>query len=174
MHAIICLNAGDLVTIVIPYEDSEDDLLVTLRNKVVKLNWRTKQTELIAEVAAERGGKERFNDGKCDAKGRLWVGTVVEDASLGQGSLYRLDGNRFVRQAGPFVLSNGLTWSPDDTKLYFDDSEGKKIYSFDFDVESGSLSEYRVSNFFSEFFHSKQPVSEILSKYRVFQKNFSK
>ena len=51
-------NLGDLVTIVIPFENSNDDLLVTLRNKVLKLNWKTKETELIAEVAPERNGEK--------------------------------------------------------------------------------------------------------------------
>jgi sugar lactone lactonase YvrE len=49
-----------------------------LRNKCIKLDFNTKQYEVIAEIAPELNGKERFNDGKCDAMGRLWIGTVLE------------------------------------------------------------------------------------------------
>jgi hypothetical protein len=40
-----------------------------LRNKCIKLDFNTKQYEVIAEIAPELNGKERFNDGKCDAMG---------------------------------------------------------------------------------------------------------
>ena len=58
----------------------------------------------------------RFNDGRCDAAGRLWVGTMVMDMSLAssQGGLYCLDERGLT---GPYVSElitpNGLGFSPD-------------------------------------------------------------
>lgn len=77
-------NFGDLVTIVIPFEDSLDDLLISVRNKVIKFNWDSKESEIIAEVSKEKQGKERFNDGKCDDNGRLFIGTVLH----GEGKVF--------------------------------------------------------------------------------------
>lgn len=104
---------------------------------------------MIAEVAPELNGKERFNDGKVDALGRLWIGTLLnaQDGSVvpGAGSLYRLDMNgkkgNFTKMSSNFTLSNGMAWNDDNTLMYFNDSEDRKTYVFDFDLPSGSLSE---------------------------------
>lgn len=74
-------HLGDLVDLVIPYKNG-DDLLVGRRNTVVKLNWKTKQHQLIATVAKDLNGRERFNDGKIDDKGRLWIGTLLDGGNF--------------------------------------------------------------------------------------------
>jgi sugar lactone lactonase YvrE len=91
----------------------------------------------------------RFNDGRCDASGRLWVGTMVMDMSLAsaQGGLYCLDERGLT---GPYVneliTPNGLGFSPDQQTLYLSDShpQVQKIWAFDFDLESGALSNRRL------------------------------
>jgi len=141
------INLGDLVTIVIPFADG-DDLLVSLRNKVVRLNWKTYKTTkkyvTISEVGPERHGKERFNDGKIDAKGRLWIGTVLEDDDKKPvakgGALYRLDHDKFTKVSEGYTIANGMDWSTDNKKFYFNDSEDRKTWVFDFDLEKGTIS----------------------------------
>ena len=141
------INLGDLVTIVIPFADG-DDLLVSLRNKVVRLNWKTYKTTkkyvTIAEVGPERHGKERFNDGKIDAKGRLWIGTVLEGDDKKPvakgGALYRLDHDKFTKVSEGYTIANGMDWSTDNKKFYFNDSEDRKTWVFDFDLEKGTIS----------------------------------
>ena len=91
----------------------------------------------------------RFNDGRCDASGRLWVGTMVMDMSLGSdlGGLYCLDERGLT---GPHVTGlltpNGLGMSPDGRTLYLSDSHPKvqKIWAFDLDVVSGTLANRRL------------------------------
>jgi sugar lactone lactonase YvrE len=91
----------------------------------------------------------RFNDGRCDASGRLWVGTMVMDMSLAsdRGGLYCLDERGLT---GPHVTGlitpNGLGMSPDGRTLYLSDSHPKvqKIWAFDLDVATGSLSHKRL------------------------------
>lgn len=91
----------------------------------------------------------RFNDGRCDARGRLWVGTMVMDMSLASplGALYCLDERGLT---GPYVegllTPNGLGFSPDGRTLYLSDSHPKvqKIWAFDFDAETGQLSRRRL------------------------------
>jgi len=144
-HVSECIELTDLLTLVHPYAEGGDNFLVTQRNKIVHLNWKTKANEVIAEVAKDQGGKERFNDGKPDAKGVLWLGTILEGNGgvvPGKGNLYRYDGatKTFVKQADNFTLTNGMTWSNDNKKMFVNDSEGRKIYKFDFDLERGTLS----------------------------------
>lgn len=91
----------------------------------------------------------RFNDGRCDASGRLWVGTMVMDMSLAsaQGGLYCLDERGLT---GPHVTGlltpNGLGMSPDGRVLYLSDSHPtvQKIWAFDLDVVTGTLSQQRL------------------------------
>ena len=91
----------------------------------------------------------RFNDGRCDASGRFWVGTMVMDMSLAsaQGGLYCLDERGLT---GPHVTGmltpNGLGMSPDGRTLYLSDSHPKvqKIWAFDLDLASGELSQKRL------------------------------
>jgi len=60
---------------------------------------------------------------------------------LGQGSLYSVDANHAVKKRmDELDCSNGLAWSLDNTVLYFIDSLPRKIYAFDFDLSTGSLS----------------------------------
>lgn len=61
------------------------------------------------------------------------------------GRLYRYDpnGSLHVILTG-LTISNGLGWSPDENTFYLTDSPLKTIYAFDFDSESGSISNRRV------------------------------
>jgi len=150
---VVKQSVGDLATMVIPYEGEPDSLLVSKRHEVRKMNWATGESTLVATVSPELGGLERFNDAKCDPRGRLFIGTVLNTAEGGLvpngGGLYRLDGSNFIKVSDPdsgFTITNGLAWSNDvnHTKLYLNDSEGRKIYSFDYDIETGNLSNQTV------------------------------
>ncbi|MDE2418892.1 MAG: SMP-30/gluconolactonase/LRE family protein [Burkholderiales bacterium] len=85
----------------------------------------------------------RFNDGRCDAQGRLWVGTMVRDMSLAStaGCIYCLDtqGLRGPVLQG-YITPNGMAFSPDGRTAYLSDSHPsvQKIWSHTFDAASGS------------------------------------
>lgn len=87
---------------------------------------------------------QRFNDGKADPQGRLWVGTIHEPRDRAAAALYRWQGGRFDRMAGDVTVSNGLAWSPDGATLYWSDTQAHRIDALDFDGEDGSLSRRRV------------------------------
>lgn len=87
---------------------------------------------------------ERFNDGKVDPMGRLWVGTVYEPRHPAQAALYRWSGGVLQRMAGDVVTSNGLAWSPDARTLYWSDTRAHRIQALAFDAPSGEISDARV------------------------------
>jgi len=87
----------------------------------------------------------RFNDGKCDPKGRFWAGTLALDASPNKGALYCLEPNGKLRKVMPNLhISNGLGWNADASKMYLVDSGKREIYEFDYDLASGTLSNQRI------------------------------
>lgn len=86
----------------------------------------------------------RFNDAKCDRRGRLWSGSMSLDATMPTGSLYRFDDAGSARALdGGFQVSNGLGWSPDDKTFYFTDSGLGTIFAYDFDLAAGTIANRR-------------------------------
>jgi sugar lactone lactonase YvrE len=88
----------------------------------------------------------RFNDGKCDRRGRFWAGTMGEQAwDQPCGSLYRFGADRKPMKLVEGVrCSNGLDWSPDNRTFYYAESFAYKIWAYDFDIDSGALSNRRL------------------------------
>lgn len=143
------VHLDGIVTFVIPYRSDPNLSVVTVNRQVRKLDWTTGATELLAEVELDRPSNI-FNDGKCDVSGRLWAGTMgrYSDDDLVQesGSLYSFEASNFdtkihVRQLG---ISNGMTWSLDNETMFFNDSLKRKIYSFRFSAEDGTLRDKQV------------------------------
>jgi sugar lactone lactonase YvrE len=88
----------------------------------------------------------RMNDGKCDARGRFWAGTMAFEVKPGVAALYRLDPDyRVSRVVADVTLSNGLDWSLDNRRMYYIDSVTQQVDGFDFDVERGILGERRTA-----------------------------
>ena len=61
----------------------------------------------------------RFNDAKCDAKGRLWAGTMDFDVKTQSGNLYCLDNDlKISLKDSNYWITNGPSWSVDNKYLY--------------------------------------------------------
>ncbi|WP_353239198.1 SMP-30/gluconolactonase/LRE family protein [Limnohabitans sp.] len=92
--------------------------------------------------------KQRFNDGKCDAQGRFWAGSLYEPKDQALGALYMLDGQGLHAMVGGekngVVTANGLAWSLDGCTAYWADTAAHQVRAFDFDAASGQLSNPRV------------------------------
>ena len=85
----------------------------------------------------------RFNEGKCDRKGRFWAGTMSMTGRR-HGSLYRLDRDgRVARMVTGVTVSNGVGWSPDGTRMYYVDTLTGRIDVFDFDEHWGTITNRR-------------------------------
>jgi sugar lactone lactonase YvrE len=82
----------------------------------------------------------RFNDAKCDPRGRAWAGTVAREMPPGTGTLYRLDpGPVATPVLEGLTVSNGLGWSPDGGTMWFADSADRFVRGFDYDQASGAM-----------------------------------
>jgi sugar lactone lactonase YvrE len=94
-------------------------------------------------ATADRG--ERLNEARCDPAGRMWIGTLTEDHVAGASALYRLDADgTLTRVLDDVTLSNGTGWSPDGTTMYYVDTVAETVDAFDYDVETGEISNRRV------------------------------
>jgi sugar lactone lactonase YvrE len=87
----------------------------------------------------------RFNDGKVDARGRLWAGTMHFGCQDPTGSLYRLHHDLTSTQMDTgYAITNGPTWSLDNKTMYFNDTRNGHVHAFDFDLERGDISNKRL------------------------------
>src|SRR5439155_27231971 len=55
-----------------------DGLVLAVRDGFARLDLSTGRTTIVAEVERDRPD-QRMNDGKCDAAGRFWAGTMALD-----------------------------------------------------------------------------------------------
>jgi sugar lactone lactonase YvrE len=88
----------------------------------------------------------RFNDAKCDPRGRAFAGTLCyTDGVRGRAELFRLDaGPKATPVHGPVSLANGMGWSPDGRQMYFIDTVEGTVTRFAYDLDAGVPSGPRV------------------------------
>ncbi|GIJ24474.1 SMP-30/gluconolactonase/LRE family protein [Micromonospora lutea] len=80
----------------------------------------------------------RMNEGGCDPDGRFYCGSMAYDQSVGAGALYRLTADGSVEVVLEHVtVSNGLEWSPDGSRAYYNDTATLAISVFDYDTATG-------------------------------------
>lgn len=93
----------------------------------------------------EDDAKTRFNDGKVDRQGRFLAGTMDDKIQKPYGSLYCLDPDGTVRKLDSTITcSNGPCFSPDGTTLYFTDTTRYAIWSYNYDPDTGAVSDRQV------------------------------
>lgn len=101
----------------------------------------------LGRPASPRGEPEhnRFNDGKCDPRGRFLAGSMDLREKEDSGALYSCSADRRIRRLLKHVrTSNGLAWAPDGQTLYFIDTPTRKVMAFDYDLDSGEITNGRV------------------------------
>jgi sugar lactone lactonase YvrE len=120
----------------------EGGLLLALRSGLVRFDPASGRRRSLVDAPYDTA-TERFNDGKADAQGRLWVGTI-HDLREPKAALYRYAGGQLERMAGDITVSNGLAWSPDARTLYWADTKAHAIYAFDFERAGGAITNRRT------------------------------
>ena len=131
-------------------------LLLAMRDGLFTFDPATGRRQHLADPPYDPA-TERFNDGKADPQGRLWVGTIYEPRTPAKAALYRYAGGTLKRMRGDAVVSNGLAFSPDGRTLYWADTPSHRVMAFDFDPVEGTLSEART---FIDF-PPKQPGQDL-------------
>ncbi len=118
--------------------------ILSLQQGFFMLDFATGDCELIHDPEPDRPAN-RINDGKVDRRGRFLSGSMdtMEDSPF--GALYRLDPDFSVtRLETGIICANGPCFSPDDKTFYFQDSWNGEIWAYDYDIETGTLSNRRT------------------------------
>lgn len=123
----------------------EEKLILAKDNRLFTFDEESGEEEFLVSVDNDNP-EIRFNDGKCDANGRLWAGTMSTKITHGVGSLYKIDADLKPKKAIEGVtISNGMAWTQDQKTFYYIDSPSQQIVAYDFDVKKGEIAGGRVA-----------------------------
>lgn len=122
-----------------------EEAVVALQDGIYKMNTNTGSLSLFAPVEKDQSAN-RFNDGKCDPAGRLWVGSMHLEQKPKAANLWKIDKDGTAsKMLDSITISNGIVWTKDNKTMYYIDTPTGVISAFDFDLTTGTISNGRVA-----------------------------
>lgn len=142
LHVEVTHNVGSAVGAVVP-RAADAGWMVACAQGFARLDADGALT-LLAQPEAEVPVETRMNDGKCDAAGAFWAGSMAWDKRPGAGSLYRLnpDLSLDVVRRG-MTISNGIAWTDDGSTMYYIDTPTQRVDAYRVS-DRGELSDPRT------------------------------
>ena len=128
---------------------SQNELILATTNGLKLFNTSNKKFESVVNIENQQS-LTRSNDGASDALGRFWFGTMQNNFDKNGngipikeniGKLYKVDTNKKISVIEEGLgIPNTFVWSPDNKHFYFTDTLNGTILSYNFELESGELS----------------------------------
>ena len=119
-------------------------LIVAFASGIAFYELGSGRIDWIARPEEDQPGN-RFNEGKCDRKGRFWAGTMDDSLAAHTAGLYRVDADLGVHKVmGDIGISNCFVWSRENDRFWFADTLDKTVFTFDYDHDSGKISNRKV------------------------------
>lgn len=120
------------------------DMLIALQGEIAILDTENGTINKLVKIE-EDIVTNRCNDGKCDPQGRFWIGTMDFDEVPQKGSLYCLAKDKnLTKVLDKLTISNGLDWCTRRNKMYFIDSFDRVVKAYDFDPDSGKITNGKI------------------------------
>ena len=120
---------------------SDGRLLLFMTEGAVRL-WDHGKMETVIDTIPEEQGN-RFNDVIADPEGRVFCGVMSTPRRTGR--LYRLDPDGTITvMLEDTGTANGMGFSPDLQNMYFCDSRKRLMYVFDYNRQTGDLSNQKT------------------------------
>ena len=118
-------------------------VLLAIELGLYTFDFATGEQRLLCQVEPLENDN-RLNDGRCDAQGRFWVGTMDNQLHRPNGALYRIDTDGSAhRMFGEVIVTNTIALSPDQGTLYFSDTRRYTTWQFTVDAD-GALTDRRI------------------------------
>ena len=136
---------GGIIGSAIPCE-SMDRILVNIDTGAYLMDLDSGDMRLVADP--ENGNeKNRYNDSRCDARGRLFMSSVAKTYGTDRytpdqtGAFYMVDTDRSVHLITDGIQQyNCMVWNADNTKLIVADTYHEKLLEYSYDIEKGPVS----------------------------------
>lgn len=142
LHKTTSFNMPEMIGNAIPTQTGK--FIVCLKSGLYLFSLDSKKLELFIPLESDKKNN-RPNDGKCDPRGRLYLGTMDLQFKKGASSLYRIDNqHNFTPLLNNLTLANGMAWDEAKSRFYFIDSDTNTIFSFDYNEENGNISNQKA------------------------------
>lgn len=139
---IFNLNIGNISSIL----EQEDYLIVFADNGCV-YKWSAYEEPILLR----KYPVGLFNDCIVDSLGRIYCGILADNYFVpgmrGKDCLFTridLNGEMTVIEKLPYTTPNGIAFSPDNTKLYFAVTDADAVFVYDYNADSGEVSNRRI------------------------------
>ncbi|MBT8394473.1 MAG: SMP-30/gluconolactonase/LRE family protein [Bacteroidia bacterium] len=137
------IQMPSLIGTVVPY--NENEAVVALLDGVYKVDLLTEEISLLSDVESNIP-ENRFNDGKCDPNGNLWVGSMHFEQSKPNASVYRInEQGETVKMIDSVTISNGIVWTKDAKTMYYIDTPTGNIMGYDYNDQTSTISNGRIA-----------------------------
>ncbi len=119
---------------------TDGKFIAALKNGFAFVDRISGEIKMIADPESHLPGN-RFNEGKCDPKGRFWAGTMALSEEHGLGNVYTIQ-NDFApaKKIEKVTISNGMAWSADHQTFYYIDTPTFEISAYNYDKNTGHIS----------------------------------
>jgi sugar lactone lactonase YvrE len=135
-------SVGKKVGAVVPATNG--NLILALQGEIAELDIISGTVTTLKELESHIP-ENRCNDGKCDAAGRFWIGTMNNSCKPCEGSLYCIDRALNVNSVlTELSVSNGMGWSLNGNQMYFIDTADHNVKRFDFHRDEVTLRNEQV------------------------------
>lgn len=137
------ISMPSLIGTVVPY--LENEAVVALLDGVYKVDLQTEELRILSDVESNMP-ENRFNDGKCDPNGNLWVGSMHFEQSKPNASVYKInEQGETTKMIDSVTISNGIVWTKDAKTMYYIDTPSGNIMGYDYDGKSSTISNGRIA-----------------------------
>lgn len=135
-------DLGEMAGAVFPYADGT--LLLALESGFALFDPGSGKLDGL-ELLRNSDKNMRFNDGKCDPGGAVWIGSMHKELQPHAGALYRIGKDLESSVVIPdTTVSNGMAWSPDHSFYYYVDTATYQLWRFNYDPGTATLSHKKV------------------------------
>lgn len=137
------INLPSRIGTVVPYTAST--AIVALEEGIYQVDLETHKLKVVSDIEKEMTFN-RFNDGKCDPGGNLWVGSMHLEESEPLASVYKIteDGSA-TKMIDSVTISNGIVWNKDASTMFYIDTPSGNIQAYDYDVGTATISNERTA-----------------------------
>ena len=117
---------------------SKAELLIASETQLFLFDVETGAQRAVAPLEADNP-VTRSNDGRADAQGGFWIGTMGKRAEKGAGAIYRYYRGQLRRLYGDITISNAICFAPNGKTAYFTDTATAKVLRVALDVDGWPL-----------------------------------
>jgi sugar lactone lactonase YvrE len=143
LNKLVSKGLGQMPGTVVPAINGS--IIVALKSGIFVFSRKDSSLRKIKPGPEPDRPTNRFNDGKCDPAGRLWVGTMSMNGEAHQGRLYMFDtdGNFHIK-IDSTSISNGIVWSSNHKKMYYIDTPCSCVREYCYDELTGKIDSARM------------------------------